>query len=76
MVPKVERFADDDWLGVADAADLVNVDPVTLRLWRSRGLLKGRTDHNGQWLYRARDLVDLAATVRRRPTRKQSGRTT
>ena len=65
IAPRMVRFDLDDWLSPADAADIAAVSIAALRQWRARGRLTGRRTHDG-WRYRARDVLALAAEVRRR----------
>lgn len=65
VAPSTLRYDLDDWLSVADAADIAAVQPATLRTWRKRGRLTGRHGTDG-WRYRARDVLALASQVRRR----------
>lgn len=64
-VPRVQRYELDDWLDVADAADLASVDPAQLRVWRRRGLLVGRKV-GMKWEYQAREILAMSTRLRRR----------
>lgn len=67
-VGQIHRFDPDEWLSAHDAAELACVSLATLRVWRGRGRLHGRT-RAGRWEYLAADVLNLSANVRRRPTR-------
>jgi hypothetical protein len=67
--PEPTAYDLDDWLTPAQAADLAYVRADTLRQWRRRGRLTGRHTSGG-WLYRARDVIELAAQTRRRTPRQ------
>jgi hypothetical protein len=71
MVPRTIVCDLDDWLDPADAADLVCVTVATIRQWRGRGRLAGRHTRNG-WRYRARDVIAVAATARKRKTKENN----
>jgi hypothetical protein len=66
MAPRAARYDLDDWLTPAEAADAAAVSVAAVRQWRHRGRLVGRRTPDG-WRYRARDVLALAAEVRRRP---------
>lgn len=61
-MPRVVTVDVDDWLPLADAADLAMVAPATLRQWRRRGKLAGRRTDEG-WEYKARDVLRVAGAV-------------
>lgn len=65
IAPRVLRYELDDWLSLADAADVAAVERGCLRQWRARGKIVGRHTTTG-WQYRARDVLRLASEVRRR----------
>ncbi len=65
-IPVTHRFHEDQWISAADAAELGCVEPATLRQWRLRGRLTGRSTGPRSWEYRAGDVLDLAAKARDR----------
>lgn len=74
VVPRVLTYQPDDWLTVADAADVAGVGKAMLRIWRRRGVLSGRQASDHRWTYRAGDVLALAAATRRRPSSTVEGR--
>lgn len=67
VLPRLVVHDLDDWLTVAQACDLAAVKPATLRQWRARGRLTGRTV-DGRWEYLAREVLAVVSSVRyRRP---------
>lgn len=66
VAPRVITVQPDEWLTPDQAADLGGVAPATLRAWRSRGRLAGTRNADGQWRYRAGDILDLISNVRPR----------
>lgn len=65
VAPRVVRYDLDDWLTPAEAADAAAVSVAAVRQWRHRGRLAGRHTKDG-WRYLAREVLALAAEVRRR----------
>jgi len=65
LAPRIVTYDLDDWLSAAQAADVAAVSVACLRQWRGRDRLRGR-QVGGRWEYRARDVLTLAAEVRRR----------
>lgn len=66
--PQLLTYGLDDWLTVNEACEIAQIKPATLRIWRSRNRIEGRIKA-GKWLYRARDVLALAAEPReRKPT--------
>ncbi len=70
-VPRVITHEPDEWLPVADAADVAAVDVPTLRQWRRRGLLEGRRI-DGVWHYRPDEIIALSADPRVRRARRSA----
>lgn len=73
VVPHLALFDLDDWLTPAEAAELGGVDTATVRMWRARGRLTGCRNANGDWRYRARDVIALLSAPRTRPGRASAG---
>lgn len=69
-VPTVVTYDLDDWLSVAQAAEVGAVSPAMLRVWRHRGRIIGR-QQGRVWFYQARDVVALAAEPRHRQPRNE-----
>lgn len=70
IAPRVITVDVDEWLTPEQAADLGGVGVVTLRQWRSRGRLIGYRTVDGEWRYRAADILALISNTRTR-TRRQ-----
>lgn len=62
IVPRVVTYDLDDLLTAREAADLANVTVSAVRQWRHRGRIMG-TWVDGQWRYRARDVIFLTGVV-------------
>lgn len=70
----------DDLVGTAAAAELANVGQGTIRQWRKRGyvdrhgqhrrLEPATRDHRGWPLFRAADILEIAAATRRKRQRR------
>jgi hypothetical protein len=73
VVPQLTMFDLDDWLTPAEAAELGGVDTATVRMWRARGRLDGHLNSNGDWRYRAGDVIALISAPRARPGRSTAG---
>lgn len=72
VVPRVRRFDLDDWIGVADAADIAGVRPDTIGDWRRRDRVIFR-QVDGRYEYLVRSVYAASSNPRwRRSNSKET----
>jgi hypothetical protein len=68
ITPELVRFDDDDWITIAEAAELVFRTPRAVRYWTTSTppKLDSITDNKGVKRVRVKDLIDLERDLRER----------
>lgn len=68
ITPELVRFDDDDWITIAEAAELVSRTPRAVRYWTTSDppKLDSITDNHGVKRVLVKDLIDLERDMRQR----------
>lgn len=66
VAPEQAVFTVDDMLTAPQIAEILGVQPATVRQWGARHLVKRHTTLDGRTVYRLGDVIDYQADQRRR----------